>query len=315
MTPRALLAPTRLGGQPILRAQTDERLVELARGGSRPAFEAIVARYRRPLLAYSARFLGQERAEDAVQQTFVKAYTALTGGEVVRTLRPWLYRIAHNTSLNLLRDRALQHEPLTDQIDCVERPDQAAERHQELDQALAAVKALPPRQRDAIVLRALEGRSYEQIAQSLGVSDGAVRQLLSRARCTMRAGVAAVTPVGLLVRIAAPFGGAPAAVAAGGGGGGGTFAVTKVCAAALAAAVAGGGVSALPKAPYKRGPASGDAVASARTPASSARTAVASTSPTRSSGQNGAGPRLTGQARARPAPLAASPARRADFAA
>jgi len=145
MTPHSLLAPARLGGQPILRAQTDERLVELASAGSRPAFEAIVSRYRRPLLSYSARFLGAERAEDAVQQTFVKVYTALTDGEVVRTLRPWLYRIAHNISLNMLRDRAPLHEPLTEQIDGVERPDQAAERRQELHQVLAAVQALPPR--------------------------------------------------------------------------------------------------------------------------------------------------------------------------
>ena len=262
MTPRSLLAPARLGGQPILRAQTDDRLVDLARSGSRPAFEAIVARYRRPLVTYSARFLGAERAEDAVQQTFVKAYTALTAGEAVRNLRPWLYRIAHNTSLNMLRDRSLAHEPLSEEIDGVERPDQAAERRQELARVLTAVKSLPDRQRDAIVLRAIEGRSYEQIAESLGVTDGAVRQLLSRARCGVRAGVAAVTPVGLLARIAAPFGDVPATVvAAGGSGGGGGFAAGKLCAAALAAAIAGGGATTLPDAPRERAAGSGDAVA------------------------------------------------------
>jgi RNA polymerase sigma factor (sigma-70 family) len=254
MTPRSLLAPARLGGQPILRAQTDDRLVALARSGSRPAFEAIVSRYRRPLVAYCTRFLGAERAEDAVQQTFVRAWTALTAGEQVRALRSWLYRIAHNTSLNMLRDRALLHEPLSDQIDGVERPDQAVERRQELQEVLSAVQALPARQRDAIVLRALEGRSYEQIAQGLGVSDGAVRQLLNRARCTMRAGVAAITPVGLLARIAAPLGDAPATVLAGSGGGGGTLAAGKLCTAAVAAAIAGGGVSGLPDRPAE-GPA------------------------------------------------------------
>src|SRR5687767_12894967 len=196
MTPHSLLAPAKLGGQPILRAQTDERLVQLSQDGSRAAFEAIVARYRRQIVSYCARFLGQERAEDAVQQTFVKAYTALGAGERVRTLRPWLYRIAHNTSLNMLRDRGLHHEQLTEEIDGVERPDQAAERHQELTQVLRAVQALPDRQRDVIVLRAIEGRTYEQIAQELGVSHGAVRQLLSRARSGLRAGVAAVTPLG-----------------------------------------------------------------------------------------------------------------------
>ena len=278
MTPRSLLAPARLGGQPILRAQTDDRLVDLARSGSRPAFEAIVARYRRPLVAYGSRFLGQERAEDAVQQTFVKAYTALTAGERVDNLRPWLYRITHNTSLNMLRDRARVHEPLSEDIDGVERPDQAAERRQELTQVLSAVKALPARQRDAIVLRAIEGRTYEQIAESLGVSDGAVRQLLSRARCGVRAGVAAVTPVGLLARIAAPFGDVPATMVAGGSGGGGTFAAGKLCAAALAAAIAGGGATGLPEGPRERAGASSDAVAATPKPRSvAAATASAGT--------------------------------------
>jgi RNA polymerase sigma-70 factor (ECF subfamily) len=247
MTPHSLLAPAKLGGQPILRAQTDERLVQLSQEGSRVAFEAIVARYRRQIVSYCARFLGQERAEDAVQQTFVKAYTALSAGERVRTLRPWLYRIAHNTSLNMLRDRGLHHEQLTEEIDGVERPDQAAERHQELTQLLRAVQALPDRQRDVIVLRAIEGRTYEQIADELGVSHGAVRQLLSRARSGIRAGVAAVTPLGFLGRIAAPFGDAPTAVFAGTAGGGGGLAAGKIMAAALAAAVAGGGVTALPE--------------------------------------------------------------------
>src|SRR4051795_8764875 len=87
MTPRSLLAPAKLGGQPILRAQTDERLGEIARDGSRVAFEAIVTRYRRQIVSYCSRFLGQERAEDAVQQTFVKAYTALVAGVRARGVR------------------------------------------------------------------------------------------------------------------------------------------------------------------------------------------------------------------------------------
>ena len=254
MTRRSLLAPIRLGGQPILRAQSDERLVELAGSGSRAAFEAIVLRYRRALLAYSARILGQARAEDAVQQSFVKAYAALGDGETVLNLRAWLYRIVHNSSLNMLRDRGLDHEPLHEGIDGVERPDQAAERRQDLADTLAAIKSLPPRQRDAIVLRALEGQSYEQIAAGLGVSNGAVRQLLARARSTMRAGAVALTPIGLLARLAAPLGDAPLTLAAAGGSGGGGAAATKLCAAAVAAAVAGGALTAAPLKERERAP-------------------------------------------------------------
>src|SRR5690242_11950983 len=69
MTPRRLREPARLAGA-VLRTQSDERLVDLVRDGNDRAFEAIVHRYRRPLLRYCGRYLAPPRAEDAVQQTF-----------------------------------------------------------------------------------------------------------------------------------------------------------------------------------------------------------------------------------------------------
>ena len=195
MTPRALYAPARLAGAPLLRTQTDERLVDLVRAGNDGAFEAIVARYRRPLLRYCSGLLPEGRAEDAVQQTFLRAYDALRASEGEMNLRPWLYKIAHNQSLNALRDRSLAFEELPESIDGVERPDQAFEKHERLRDTLAAVSALPERQRNAIVLRELEGRSYEEIAIELGVTGGAVRALLNRARGTLRSGATALTPI------------------------------------------------------------------------------------------------------------------------
>jgi RNA polymerase sigma factor (sigma-70 family) len=161
----------------VLSRQTDARLVDLVRAGYEPAFEAIVSRYRAGLLRYAGRFLSRDRAEDAVQQSFVNAYQAMLRDEADLNLRPWLYRIAHNASLNALRDSGLRHDQLEATIDGVERPDQALERSQGLREVLAAVQALPERQRGAIVLRELEGRSYDEIASELGVSDGSVRQL------------------------------------------------------------------------------------------------------------------------------------------
>ena len=174
MTPHALIAPARLAGIPLLRAQSDERLVDLVRSGNDAAFEAIVARYRRPLLRYCSRFLSEERAEDAVQQVLLQAYGALRASHGEMRLRAWLYRIAHNTAVNALRDPGAAHAQLSEQIDGLERPDQAFERGQRLREVVAAVELLPERQRDAIVLRELEGRSYEEIAAALGVSGGAV---------------------------------------------------------------------------------------------------------------------------------------------
>jgi RNA polymerase sigma factor (sigma-70 family) len=231
----------------VLSTQSDERLVDLVRAGSDPAFEAIVERYRRALMRYVSRLLPPERAEDVVQQSFVKAYEAMHKGSAELNLRPWLYRIAHNGALNALRDRGLGHAELSERIDGVERPDQAAERAQGLRELVVAVQALPERQRSAILLREMEGRSYEEIAAALGVSDGAVRQLLNRARNSLRAAAAAVVPMPLVERVAASDSAEPvtARVAELVGLGGGALAM-KVCATALVTGAVVGGAAVVP---------------------------------------------------------------------
>jgi RNA polymerase sigma factor (sigma-70 family) len=248
MTPKSLIAPARLARGSVLATQSDARLVDLVRAGHEAAFEAIVKRYRGALSRYVERFLPRERAEDALQQTFVNAYEAMLRDDSDLQLRPWLYRIAHNTALNGLRDRALRHSELPDGLDGVERPDEAVERAQGLRQVLAAVQALPERQRDAIVLRELEGRSYDEIASELRVSDGSVRQLLHRARSTLRTAATAVTPAGLITRLpwAAPTESMAVRVAELCGAGAGGAVVAKVCATALVTGVVAGGVAVAP---------------------------------------------------------------------
>ncbi|MET0972582.1 MAG: sigma-70 family RNA polymerase sigma factor, partial [Thermoleophilaceae bacterium] len=247
----------------MLSTQSDERLVDLVRAGSEPAFETIVERYRRALMRYVSRLLPPERAEDVVQQSFVNAYEAMHRDGAELNLKPWLYRIAHNTALNALRDRGLQHDELDERIDGVERPDQALERAQGLRDVLVAVQALPDRQRDAIVLRELEGRSYEEIALALGVTDGAVRQLLNRARNSLRAAAAAATPMPLLTRFASADSADPVstrlAEMVGIGSAGSGALVAKVCATALVTSAVVGGVVVVPDSGRKdrRGPAVG----------------------------------------------------------
>jgi RNA polymerase sigma factor (sigma-70 family) len=248
MTPERLIAPARLASTAVLRGQTDDRLIDLTRAGNARAFEAIVHRYRGPLLKYCARIVPPERAEDAVQQTFLSAYNAISAGDRELNLRPWLYRIAHNSALNLLRQNGWNHEQLDENFDGVLRPDQAVEARERLASLVASVKGLPERQRDAIVLRELEGRSYEEIAGALGVTDGAVRQLLNRARTTLRAGATALTPYGLAERIATAASGRGSAVgeriAEICSGAGGALSMAKVGAAVLVAgAVATGGAN------------------------------------------------------------------------
>ena len=92
------------GRSPLLRLQSDEKLVALVRRGNHAAFEALVARYHTRLAAFCRHMLGsREDAEDVLQEVFVAAFNALQADDREVLVRPWLYRIARNRSLNHLR--------------------------------------------------------------------------------------------------------------------------------------------------------------------------------------------------------------------
>jgi RNA polymerase sigma factor (sigma-70 family) len=250
MTPRRLIAPARLAGTALLRQQSDARLVDLTRAGNDAAFEAIVHRYRAELLRYCGRVLPASRVEDAVQQAFVSAHTALATGSADIALRPWLYRIAHNQAISMLRQNGWDNDPITELNEGVhESPDAVHERREDLRDAIAAVRDLPERQRDALVLRALEERSYHDIATQLGLTGGAVRQLVMRARSSLRAGATAFTPPILLLRLvhsggSTSVGGAAATTAVGAGfahAGAATLAAVVIAAGATGVVVSDGG--------------------------------------------------------------------------
>jgi RNA polymerase sigma factor (sigma-70 family) len=230
----------------LAAAQSDTRLVELVQRGHERAFEAVVQRYHRPLLRYCERMgLSRARAEDVLQHSFLQAWLALERGAEVRELRPWLYRIVHNTAINLLRGSHDDHGPLSDAADVHTSigAEHDLERRNAVREALAGVAALPQMQREAIVLSAIDGRSHEEVADVLGVSHGAVRGLLYRARETLRAAAAAVMPQPLINWAWGSLGGAGAAserlaeISAPAGAAGMTAALLKGAATALTAAV------------------------------------------------------------------------------
>jgi RNA polymerase sigma factor (sigma-70 family) len=179
----------------LLRTQADDRLIVLARNGHERAFEAIVERYRRPLLRHGCRLLGEARAEEAVQQAFVAAWMALQRGDEVRHVRGWLHRIVHNAALNAMRGERGDHAELRELLDGAGGPEDELERRELLRDTLANLAALPARQREALLRIAVEGESAEEVGSSLGLTEGAVRQLLYRARTTLRAAATAVTPM------------------------------------------------------------------------------------------------------------------------
>src|ERR687895_1731966 len=112
----------------LLRTQSDARLVTLASAGHDRAFEAIVERYRRPLLRACRRILPEARAEDALQLALVSAWTALRRGDEVHELRPWLYRIVRNTALNQLRVSGYDLDELVETLAAAEDPHEEVER-------------------------------------------------------------------------------------------------------------------------------------------------------------------------------------------
>ncbi|HEX8752502.1 MAG TPA: RNA polymerase sigma factor, partial [Solirubrobacterales bacterium] len=182
---------------PALRTQPDRRLVRLVREGYDGAFEEIMRRYRRQLDRFAAAIVGA-RSEDVTQDSFSKALLALRGSEAEIELRPWLYRIVRNTALNDLRDRPPATEELPAAIAGSPSAAVEAERREEVAELMARLRALPEPQRAAIVMRELEGLSHEEIAAALGVSGGAARQAIYRARVALRDGFGMLVPLPVL---------------------------------------------------------------------------------------------------------------------
>src|ERR1700748_655554 len=224
-----LLSPSSV----LLRTQSDERLVQLARTGHERAFEAIVERYRGPLLRGARRYLPEARAEDALQQAFISAWSAIRRGDEVRDLRAWLYRIVHNTALNQLRVAGYDYAELDEALRGTSAPQEEMERRSVVRQTLTGLAALPERQREALLRIAVEGRSQDEVARELGISEGAVRQLVHRARMTLRAAATAVIPLPL------------ATWAAGGGLGGSVPAAERLGGAGASALVVKAGAGAV----------------------------------------------------------------------
>ena len=182
-----------------LRHASDDGLVALTRAGSERAFAEIMRRYQRPLQFYCMHLVGAPRAEDAVQQAFMQAFVSLRDGarrEIA--LRPWLYRIARNCAIDMLRKQPFDHDELDPEFDGVPQTPGVFEQKEELARVVAAIQALPEGQRRALTLRELEGRSYGEISAELGHTDSGVRQLIFRARTALRNLGAMLLPFGSL---------------------------------------------------------------------------------------------------------------------
>ena len=176
------------GTSPLLRLQSDERLIALIRRGNHSAFEALVKRYQARLLAFCRHMLGsREDAEDVLQEVFAAAFNAILADERVINVRPWLYRIARNRSLNHLRRvQAIGVDSMD--VHLSESGLSTADKvHKREDFRLLIddVQHLPETQRTALLLREIDALSYEQIGEAMDTTVPSVKSLLVRARVSL----------------------------------------------------------------------------------------------------------------------------------
>src|SRR4051812_10765006 len=180
----------RLAGGPFrgLAGRSDERLVATAKDGDERAFEILYERHAPAILHYCRSLLrSTQEAEDVKQEVFVLAITALRRGAEPDAFRPWLYRIAHNACMSHLR---MRRPVLVADNGVLVGPAAAAEpvgdHREELRQLLDDIGRLPDVQRGALLLREMDGFSYEQVGEVLGLPLSTVRASIFRARRTLQ---------------------------------------------------------------------------------------------------------------------------------
>jgi RNA polymerase sigma factor (sigma-70 family) len=167
-----------------LRVLKDERLATMVAGGRDDAFAVLYQRHHQAIYRYCVSILHQEAdARDALQSTMLAALSSLRARPIEGPLKPWLFRIAHNQSISIIRGRT--REAPTDSPPPVAASDNP-ETREELRTLVADIGALPDRQRGAIVMRELSGLSYGEIGAALGTSAAAGKQLVYEARTALQ---------------------------------------------------------------------------------------------------------------------------------
>lgn len=159
-------------------------LVVQAQQGDRSAFGELVHRYREGVINVVYRIIGDaDRAEDVAQDTFIRAWQKLPYYQPRSPFRNWLYRIATNLTMDMVRS-----EKETLDVDAlflasaITSPESAVEEKERAQSVQQAILALPPASRSVLVLREYEGFSYQEIANTLEIPKGTVMSRLSYAR-------------------------------------------------------------------------------------------------------------------------------------
>jgi len=167
-----------------MSAEREAELVRRAACGDRDAFSALLERYQNPLVAFACRYLGsREDAEDAAQETLIRVYFTLHRLRQPDRFAAYLFTAA----LNACRKRARASRPAPEPGAPAESPEVALLRTEERERLGKAIAGLPDDYREVVSLRAAEDLSFAEIAQVLGISEGACRVRFHRAKERLRA--------------------------------------------------------------------------------------------------------------------------------
>lgn len=170
----------------------DSRLVERARDGDTRAFADLVRRHQGPVFRFLLRMTGsRDEAMDLAQETFMKAWQALPRWQPRAQFRTWLFQIARNGALDVLRRRgAVEFVPIEDEPVAVAQdpgPDEQLDTRERYRLLEAALQRLPAEHREILLLREIESLSYAEIAVALGIQEGTVKSRIARARVALLA--------------------------------------------------------------------------------------------------------------------------------
>lgn len=165
--------------------QSDSELVSACLDGSKAAFEVLVRRYERPVRAVALGVLGDfHRAEDAAQETFIRAWKKLPSLHNQSAFGPWITKIARHSAINIARRRIKVSAQYSTLAEVIEQPDGHLESDKQ--KLLKAVMRLPKSPRHLIMLRYFSKYPIKELARITGRSVGTVTKQLSRAREQLR---------------------------------------------------------------------------------------------------------------------------------
>lgn len=176
-----------------MRQATDDHLIEQTRQGDRLAYGELIARYQVQVYHFSRRLLGSaECAQDITQDVFIRAFLALDTWRPDAAFAAWLLRIARNACLDVLRaqqrypqvslEAQTEHEQLVAHSPSAEEHAIQAQRLEQLEEALSKLSV---EHREILILRDIEGFSYQEVAELLEINTGTVRSRLSRGRAAL----------------------------------------------------------------------------------------------------------------------------------